>query len=304
MPSVPPQLSTGLVTVALALACVGVFYGVRTSQELTLLRTDLASTTAALNDTQMQFAAQVNQVHSNIVTAADELYNVEKRINALESGYKDVAQSVGDLTGSVKTLTKISTTDSQLLEKYSKVYFLNENYMPASLKQVDAQYVYPQGDKKVNVLTDMYPFLKEMLQAAARKDIDILVLSGYRSFKEQATLKEGYVMTYGSGANQFSAEQGYSEHQLGTAIDFTTSVNGGNLDAFDPSDALTWLESNAYKYGFIMSYPKGNTYYEYEPWHWRFVGIKLATYLHQKHENFYDLEQREIDGYLANLWDD
>jgi len=52
-----------------------------------------------------------------------------------------------------------------------------------------------------------------------------------------------------------------------------------------------------------MSYPENNEYYMYEPWHWRFVGTKLARYLDREAKNFYDIEQREIDTYITSLFD-
>ena len=112
-------------------------------------------------------------------------------------------------------------------------------------------------------------------------------------------------MTYGAGtANSFSADQGYSEHQLGTAVDFITPGSAGQLSTtFANTPSFRWLTENAYKFGFELSYPATNTYYVYEPWHWRFVGIKLATYLHEHKLNFYDMDQRDIDTYLADLFD-
>ena len=67
--------------------------------------------------------------------------------------------------------------------------------------------------------------------------------------------------------------------------------------------AYQWMTDNAHKYGFVLSYPKDNSYYVYEPWHWRFVGVKLATDLHNQGKNFYDLDQRVIDTYLVNIFD-
>ena len=110
------------------------------------------------------------------------------------------------------------------------------------------------------------------------------------------------MVTYGSGANQFSADQGFSEHQLGTTIDFTTPELGANFDNFKSSSAYDWLLSNAYKYGFVISYPEGNNYYQFEPWHWRFVGKGLAKRLYEDGEYFYDLDQRTIDSYLINIF--
>ncbi|MFA6274340.1 MAG: D-alanyl-D-alanine carboxypeptidase family protein, partial [Candidatus Paceibacterota bacterium] len=79
-------------------------------------------------------------------------------------------------------------------------------------------------------------------------------------------------------------------------------LNGSLID-FDKTPEYTWLLENAYKYGFIISYPAGNTYYKFEPWHWRFVGINLATKLHNDNVYFYDTDQRIIDSYLVSLFD-
>ncbi len=72
---------------------------------------------------------------------------------------------------------------------------------------------------------------------------------------------------------------------------------------FASSSAYAWLATNAYRYGFELSYPKNNPYYVYEPWHWRFVGVALATWLHQQNITFYDAPQRTINGYLISLFD-
>ena len=155
----------------------------------------------------------------------------------------------------------------------------------------------------MSIHSDVLPFLEDLLEEAKKDGIDIRVLSGYRSFTEQETLKNTYSIQYGTGANQFSADQGYSEHQLGTTVDFTTATIGQNTALFKGSDAHNWLMENASKYGFIMSYPENNEYYVYEPWHWRFVGKDLARDLKKDNKKFYDLEQREIDGYIAELFD-
>src|SRR3970282_1720772 len=128
-------------------------------------------------------------------------------------------------------------------------------------------------------------------------------LSGYRSFGTQASLKSQYSVTYGSNSNSFSADQGYSEHQLGTTVDFTTKKTGETLTGFDKTPAYEWLLKNAYLFGFIFSYPKANFYYIFEPWHWRFVGVYLATYLHEQNKNFYDMPKRDIDQYLIKIFD-
>jgi D-alanyl-D-alanine carboxypeptidase len=180
---------------------------------------------------------------------------------------------------------------------------LNEHYEPARLVNVDTKYLLNPDDDQF-IQADTKYFLYKLLDAAEDKNLDLKVASGYRSYGTQSTLKNGYRVTYGAGtANQFSADQGYSEHQMGTTVDFTTPTVGGGLDGFEKTPEFAWLKQNAYKYGFILSYPEGNAYYQYEPWHWRFVGVKLAKKLDSDDMNFYDMEQREIDRYLINLFD-
>lgn len=209
---------------------------------------------------------------------------------------------IGEIAGTVGKLDKLSKTDKELLQKYSKVYFLNENYVPEDLISIPPDYLY-EKDKETKMHTKTFPYLQSMIVAAKADGINLEIISAYRSFGEQSSLKNNYTVVYGSGANKFSADQGYSEHQLGTAIDFTTLELGANFTAFEKLDAYKWLLDNAYKYGFIVSYPKGNAYYQFEPWHWRFVGKSLANMLHQENKNFYDVDQRTIDNYLINIFD-
>lgn len=205
------------------------------------------------------------------------------------------------LAGTVGVLEKLSQTDTELLKKYSKVYFLNENYIPPKIVQIPEQYVYEKG-KKVEIHAEVWPHLQTMLESAKADGVIIQIASGYRSYGTQSALKSNYTVTYGAGANKFSADQGYSEHQLGTALDFTSPEINGNLVGFDKTKAYSWLINNSHKYGFTLSYPQGNKYYIFEPWHFRFVSIALATALYNDKLHFYDLDQRAIDDYLLNFF--
>jgi D-alanyl-D-alanine carboxypeptidase len=208
----------------------------------------------------------------------------------------------GQISGTVGKLDQLSKTDPQLLAKYSKVYFLNENYVPAALSPIDPAFLF-EPSRIVQAHAQIQSHLYDLLTAAQADGIDLLVASGYRSFGAQAALKSSYKVVYGAGtANAFSADQGYSEHQLGTAFDFTTKAIGGTFAGFEKSPTFPWLQEHAYRYGFILSYPKSNAYYQYEPWHWRYVGVDLATKLHDEGKNFYDLDQREINGYLISFY--
>ncbi len=238
----------------------------------------------------------------NLYKVTDEKQAILTILGAERQTNTYIQNQIQDITSTVGQLQKLSETDVELLKKYSKVYFLNENYVPPRLTLVEEQYLNIKN-KPVEVLSDIYPKLKKMLDDARANGINIEILSGYRSFATQASLKSNYKVTYGYGANKFSADQGYSEHQLGTTLDLTTPKIGSALSGFEKTEAYSWLMSNAYKYGFILSYPKNNTYYIFEPWHWRYVGVPLSTKLHEENLNFYDVPQRDIDQYLINLFD-
>ncbi len=128
------------------------------------------------------------------------------------------------------------------------------------------------------------------------------VLQGEQSKSSTFQEQIGKIYDTVGTSNQFSADQGYSEHQLGTTLDFTTPIVGALLTGFETTPAYKWLVDNAHKFGFTLSYSENNKYYEYEPWHWRFVGVDLANKLHRENKYFYDLEQREIYNYLLVLF--
>ncbi len=215
---------------------------------------------------------------------------------------EDIEEEIGDAVKTVQTLDKLSKIDEELLQKYSKVYFLNEHYIPSKITEIPDEYL--TINKGLTIKSEVLPFLEELLEDAQDDGLDLRVLSAYRSFEKQAAIKYGYTVTYGTtAANTFSADQGYSEHQLGTAVDFTNPESGPALSNFKNTLEYAWLLENAYKYGFILSYPEGNSYYQYEPWHWRFVGKDLARYLKPEEKGFYDVNQRTLNEYLVSLFD-
>jgi D-alanyl-D-alanine carboxypeptidase len=265
-------------------------------KRVNLLSNELASSTSFYTKNISTIRDEQSGLTSTLTTA-------KNTIDAVTSQVLGVQDAVGSITGKVNTLQKLTNIDKEILQKYSKVYFLSENYVPAHITLIPSRFVY-STTREEKFSAEAWPFLSRLLSDAEQAGVQIYVKSGYRSFGEQKSLKSAYSVMYGAGtANMFSADQGYSEHQLGTTIDFITSGLGGNLTGFDTTHTYEWLTQNAYRYGFILSYPKNNGYYIYEPWHWRFVGIKLATYLHDNNKNFYDMDQRDIDVYLANTFD-
>jgi LAS superfamily LD-carboxypeptidase LdcB len=273
-------------------------------RQVTTLRTDLATTNTQLSELSNNFASTTLALFGTTGALSQNLAATASNLSQVQNQVGGVAQTVGSITGKVDTLQKLSTIDAELLKKYSKVYFLNENFAPAHLTLIPQEYVY-SNTRQEQFLTEAWWALQGLLNDAKNAGVELYVKSAFRSFSEQQALKSNYTVTYGAGtANSFSADQGYSEHQLATAVDFITGgLNGQLTNAFDTTQAYQWLAQNAYKYGFEMSYPKGNDYYVYEPWHWRFVGKQLASDLHNTNKNFYDMDQRDIDTYLANLFD-
>lgn len=238
---------------------------------------------------------QLSELHDDLDDLADD-YRDEKNRN------EDFEDQIRALSGTLGDLDKLNKIDKELLQKYSKVYFLNENYIPERVSKINGKYI-QDGKSDLYFHARAIDHLEDMLKAAQRDDIDLKVVSAYRSFDEQTDLKGQYTQVYGTGANAFSADQGYSEHQLGTTVDLTVDSVNGTYNSFADTEAYEWLLDNAYKYGFILSYPEGNDFYVFEPWHWRFVGTDLARDLNRGDETFYEMDQREISKYLLELFD-
>ena len=267
-----------------------------------LLENELSKARADFASTKKDLESIISSTEQELAAAQKERDDAIQNYNDEKNRMDSFSSQIEGIQGKVGTLEKLSQTDPELLKKYSKIYFLNENYIPKSFIKIPPEYTL-ESQKDYLFYSEVWQFLQSMLIDSKNAGINIRILSAYRSFGAQSELKSSYNMTYGSGANKFSADQGYSEHQLGTALDFTTLEIGEVYDIFDKTTAYQWLLENAYKYGFINSYPEGNTYYQFEPWHWKFVGRALAEKLHQEDKNFYALDQREIDQYLISFFD-
>jgi len=241
-------------------------------------------------------------LQTELSLTSEDLFNLENDYRQEKDKNDAFQEQINTLMGTVGNLDKLSKTDKELLQKYSKVYFLNENYTPANIKPINEKYIL-EGREPQFFQGDALPFLTNMIDRARRANIDLQVVSAYRSFDTQGDLKGNYTQTYGSGANTFSADQGYSEHQLGTTLDFSDAATNGPYLSFQDTESYNWLLKNAYRYGFTLSYPDNNGFYIFEPWHWRFVGTDLARYLHNEGLHFYDMDQREIDTYLIKIFD-
>jgi len=138
--------------------------------------------------------------------------------------------------------------------------------------------------------------LHDLFADAQAQGFSPVVSSGYRSYDEQAATFRYWVFQEWqrtsnlfqavTNAEHYSAWEGHSEHQLGTAVD----INCIACEAFDDQDARNialwkYLEDNAYRFGFAISYPRNmedRTGYQYEPWHVRYIGVDAATALYEQ----------------------
>jgi D-alanyl-D-alanine carboxypeptidase len=128
----------------------------------------------------------------------------------------------------------------------------------------------------------------DLASAMSEADKGTLILnSGFRTYKNQQGLYNRTRDTRGLAvAEKLSARPGHSEHQLGLAADFSVKGQGCVIMVcFGKTEAGIWLAENAHQFGFVLRYPKGYkpvTGFQYEPWHFRYVGIELAVEMKAK----------------------
>ncbi len=168
----------------------------------------------------------------------------------------------------------------------SKARSISTDYIPANLIIPGVATREDKSDEERSIRADIEQPLKNLFDAAATASNQLLIGSGYRSASLQEFYFNSSVSAYGEyEANQSVARPGQSEHQLGLAVDISTVSRECYLEAcFGDTTDGKWLENNAYKYGFILRYAEDKvdiTGYQYEPWHFRYVGIELATALHE-----------------------
>jgi len=291
----------------LALIAVGylTYETVTLRKALDVKTTEQSETATNLQSTMLvvgELEVENTRLQQTLEELTDELDDTKRDLEREENKNDQFETQIKKLTGTVNTLDKLSKTDEELLQKYSKVYFLNENYIPSKIRQIDKKYILEGKDAQF-FHGDALPFLEDMLKAADKDGVNLKVVSAYRSFDHQQELKGEFTTVYGSGANAFSADQGYSEHQLGTTVDLTSPAIGGTYTSFATTDEYAWLLDNAHRFGFTLSYPENNKFYVFEPWHWRFVGTDLARALNRDNAHFYDWDQRKIDTYLISIFD-
>ena len=176
---------------------------------------------------------------------------------------------------SVSSGVIITKKGDELLVLINKHIRLPETYEPTDLVTINGLIETTRAGMMLR--KEAAHAIGKMAKDAKKSGVNLVVLSAYRSYWSQAATFEEKVAVGGVlVAETFSARPGHSQHQLGTAVDFMApSVIFGQAAGFSVSLEGRWLFGNAYKYGFVLSYPEGKeaiTGYMYEPWHWRYIG--------------------------------
>ena len=177
--------------------------------------------------------------------------------------------------------TDVKKTDTSkdeliLVNKYNQ---LPKDYAPEDLKDISVQYCY--GDNEVS--NEVYQKYISMYNAAKEEDLYLIITSAFRDYEFQDQLWNQYAKSQGEEwADSVAARAGHSEHQTGLTLDIVTY--NSNMNEFENTDEFKWLQKHAHEYGFIMRYPKDKediTGYDYESWHYRYVGVETATKIHE-----------------------
>lgn len=183
-------------------------------------------------------------------------------------------------TGNFRDITN-KNNSSQNLILVNKSNSLSRNYQPDDLVIPNIRFDNIADDMVQYVRYDAAIALEELFQSAESQGINLIAVSGYRSYSYQDNVYRNEVNTVGRiEADKYVAKAGESEHQTGLSMDILSDEYLSLDDGFENTIAFSWLEDNMSNFGFILRFPKGKediTGYSYEPWHIRYVGISAAT---------------------------
>lgn len=200
----------------------------------------------------------------------------------------DVVEYVGDLINPITAQADIVENPDDVTVLVNKLHEIPKGWKPDDLEDVI--------DCHQQLRHEANEAYTKFYQAARAKGIAIYTISGYREPETQQLYWDNSVKVFGEEhAIQYNAYPRRSEHELGLCVDISYTTEGDRLSEKVADSALgKFIESDAYKYGFILRYPQDKvriTGYSYEPWHIRYVGVDLATKLHNENitlEEYYE----------------
>jgi len=164
-----------------------------------------------------------------------------------------------------------------ILMLVNQLYRIGEDFSP-NLVSIDSKFTFGFN---LQVEEMVYDAFLQMTQEAERSGIRLGIISAFRSFAEQERFYNDSVRRLGLERGEMhAARAGHSEHHTGLVVDIRSITSPNSL--FENTREFVWLQENAHRFGFILRYPKGKEFltgYNFESWHWRFVGTEVATYI-------------------------
>ena len=243
-----------------------------------------------------------NEYNDQIDDIMNEKYYIDKNLERYveyqkENKNKELKEIVSIVNvgrdNNYYTNTKKTDTLKKELMLVNKYYYLDETYEPEKVMTISSRYAYSDNKTSEEAL-EKY---KKMFAENKKAGVELIISSAYRTYKEQEEVYNDYKKKKGEEyANKYAAKPGYSEHQTGYAFDILTT--GARTTTFETTKEYEWLQENAYKYGFILRYPKGKeniTGYDYESWHYRYVGEKTAKIIHDEDITFEEYYAYYVD---------
>ena len=198
----------------------------------------------------------------------------------------------------------LDTIPSSTTVLVNRKYLLPSTYIPKNLvvPNIDFSFSYVNDKRKMRKIAATA--LEKLFAAGEKKGIKLYGVSGYRSYARQKEIYDRNVAIRGKAATDaVSAMPGSSEHQTGLTIDVSAQSVSYRLDqSFGDTKEGKWLAKHCHEYGFIIRYPYNKekiTGYSYEPWHIRYVGTTVASYLYKNNltlEEYYGITLKDMEA--------
>jgi D-alanyl-D-alanine carboxypeptidase len=189
-------------------------------------------------------------------------------------------ERAGEARAALVSATVETCDDERVL--VDRTHTLPPDYVPDDLVSLLENGVPTLGDHEMLLRREAAGHLRDLMSAAAADGEELVVASAFRSYADQQISYGRLKSIYGAGADAMSATPGHSQHQLGTAVDFTNAAAAYQVKRrFGYTSASTWLAEHAGEHGFVLAYPPGGdeSGYGWEPWHYRYVGVETAEQL-------------------------
>ena len=245
-----------------------------------------------LDNTSKDYLLSIDY-NKDIIKIINEKYFLENNLKKYIEYNKNNDKSFSDVIAIVNVGAdkefykdpKKTDISKGILMLTNKFNYLDNTYNSDKMFVVSKQYSY--GENQMLTSETYNEFIK-MFKAAKEAGLKLIINSSFRSYEDQEEIYNMYKNSKGEEyADAIAAKPGFSEHQTGMAIDI--QAPGSRAATFEEFEEFKWLQENAHKYGFILRYPKDKEYltgYNYESWHYRYVGVEVATYIKENNITF------------------